>query len=965
MAIHESGVTIRSDTDPSDKTIRSIDWSETPLGTIDNWPRVLKTTVDIAAGADEAMLVIWGSKQISLYNQRFARLIGERHPDALGRPFDELVSESADELCSLIRQARSDESPQTRAIPMPPELTGRSASTCFQCQAIPIAGKAGTTDGVLVIFTPSGKSTAISESTQKKLRSLETILGSTEDFVYIFDCDKKFIYANEALLERLQKYLGVPPSDVLGSNFEDLGYPPEVAEKYSDLLDQVLSTGQSVRDEERQSVPSGEMATFEYIFVPVVGDDGQVEAVAGLTRDITEINRTASALEATEHLYQTLFESVDQGVGILEVLLDDGDASPDIRWIDVNDKFEQISGITDPVGKRGSEVSSFDSDRSWFELYEEIVETGEPRSFENYAQHADRWFDVDAVPVGGPGSRRVAVFFSDISERKHREQNMALLDEFNGLFSRLTDPDDILETVGQKLGEHLGVDRIAFSRIDDSSDELHNLHQWYQPGMEVAATTHRLSDVTTDEILRVLDGGDAIIIDDIDEDPRIEPVADIYRSHNFRSLVAAPHLAEGRLRFALGVYHDHPHTWQDHEIDLICDLADRLWWRLERAYAEEALRKANRRKDRFLAVLSHELRNPLAPIEMSLDLLERTPDNSEQRRGAHRIIRRQVAQLVRLVDDLLDVNRIESNKIELETERIDLDELLRTTVEDHTPLFDEPYRSIEYRGVDDSVRVDADPNRLAQAIGNLLQNAAKFTDEGDEVVVELTKDVDDESVDIRVIDTGKGIAPETIDDLFDPFIQADETLEHTVGGLGLGLPLVRGLVEMHGGAVDAVSDGLGEGSTFIVCLPLAEDQREQRPEHEAPDAEPDATSDGVILIIDDNRDVTDMLAKVLELEGYRVETAYTGPEGLERARAHHPTVVICDIGLPELDGYGVARTLRDDPDYEFAKLIALSGYARPEDLEKSRDAGFDHHLAKPPDINEVTALIDEALGDDE
>lgn len=375
----------------------------------------------------------------------------------------------------------------------------------------------------------------------------------------------------------------------------------------------------------------------------------------------------------------------------------------------------------------------------------------------------------------------------------------------------------------------------------------------------------------------------------------------------------------------------------------------------ERKMHEEALVEADQRKDRFMAVLSHELRNPLAPIKNSLHVLERAAPHSEQARSAREILERQVDQLARLVDDLLEATRVSQDKIQLQCDHIELNELLHRTIEDHRSLFDRRHITLESVLCEVPINVYGDKNRLAQIVGNLLQNAAKFTPSGGlaRVVVEVTSE--DREACITVTDTGLGMTEETLESLFEPFVQADASLDHSAGGLGLGLSLVKGLVELHGGEVFAMSDGPDLGATFEVRLPTIAPV----PTGAIIEPQPSDSPHCRILLIEDNPDVALGMRMILELKGHEVFLAHHGREGLELARDLEPDVIICDIGLPEMDGYAVARSLRSEPELEDVFLIALSGYAMPSDIEKSRAAGFDRHLAKPPDLETLDGYLSE------
>jgi PAS domain S-box-containing protein len=368
----------------------------------------------------------------------------------------------------------------------------------------------------------------------------------------------------------------------------------------------------------------------------------------------------------------------------------------------------------------------------------------------------------------------------------------------------------------------------------------------------------------------------------------------------------------------------------------------------ERTRFEQALVDADRRKSEFLAVLSHELRNPLAPLRNSVFLLERAPAGSEQAVRAKNVIRRQTEHLARLVDGLLDVTRIARGKIELQRARLDLREVVRRVCDDQRGVF-------EARGVVLDVDapspawIDGDETRIAQIVGNLLQNAAKFSDAG--AAVTLHVEARDRTVVIRVRDRGVGMSEELLGRLFEPFVQADGGLARSQGGLGLGLAVVKGLAELHGGSVEAHSAGPGRGSELVVRLPAAD------PPAVAP-VKPRLGSSGRpldVLLVEDNVDAAETLRDVLEAEGHRVRIAMDGRSGIALARAAAPNVVVCDIGLPDMDGYSVARALRRE--FPSASLIALTGYAQPSDLALAEQAGFDAHLPKPPPLEILLGML--------
>jgi two-component system CheB/CheR fusion protein len=368
--------------------------------------------------------------------------------------------------------------------------------------------------------------------------------------------------------------------------------------------------------------------------------------------------------------------------------------------------------------------------------------------------------------------------------------------------------------------------------------------------------------------------------------------------------------------------------------------------------SRQNLEEADKRKNEFLAMLSHELRNPLAPIRNSLYILDRAAPGGEQTKRAKAVIERQVVHLTRLVDDLLDVTRIARGKVQLRFDCLELGALLRRAVEDHRSTLGNAGLELAVRIAQKPLWVNGDATRLAQVVGNLLHNAAKFTNWGGHVQVALEEDPPRGMAVIRVNDDGAGIQPQLLPRLFQPFEQADRTLDRSRGGLGLGLAVVKSMTEQHGGEVQAHSDGPGKGAEFTIRLPLVASPA-VRP---ATAISPLRTARR-ILVIEDNVDAADSLREALELAGHEVEVAYDGLDGLKKAREFKPEIVLCDIGLPEMDGYEVARAMRRDAELRSVHLVALTGYALPEDLAKAKEAGFDRHLPKPPSLEKLDEVL--------
>jgi PAS domain S-box-containing protein len=382
----------------------------------------------------------------------------------------------------------------------------------------------------------------------------------------------------------------------------------------------------------------------------------------------------------------------------------------------------------------------------------------------------------------------------------------------------------------------------------------------------------------------------------------------------------------------------------------------------DRVELEAALRQADRRKDEFLAMLAHELRNPLAPVRAALQVLRAAGSGHPDADQAAAMIERQVWTLARLVDDLLDVSRITRGKVRLRKEPVDLAVVVARAVEAARPLLEANRHALEVSLPEGPVPLEADATRLEQVFANLLNNAAKYTEPGGSV--RLSAERRGGEVVVRVRDSGCGIPAEVLPHVFDLFTQADRTLDRSQGGLGVGLTLVKGLVEMHGGSVAAHSDGPGQGSELVVCLPAGpatggRGEPEGRPATPRPLAPARRLR---VLVVDDNRDAAVSLAMLLRLWGHEARTAHDGPSALKAALSYRPEVVLLDIGLPGPDGYEVARRLRAVLSPAAVRLVAVTGYGQEEDRRRSREAGFDAHLVKPAALDELYALLAEGGG---
>ena len=374
-----------------------------------------------------------------------------------------------------------------------------------------------------------------------------------------------------------------------------------------------------------------------------------------------------------------------------------------------------------------------------------------------------------------------------------------------------------------------------------------------------------------------------------------------------------------------------------------------------RKHVEDELRAANSQKDQFLAMLAHELRNPLAPITTAAQLLQSGQLDAHGIRNASNIIARQAEHMTDLVNDLLDVSRVTRGLVTIGKDDLDVAEIVAEAVEQVRPLIDARHHELRTEIASEALHVAGDRTRLIQVLSNILNNAAKYTPPGGLIVLRVRRDA--EGVAIAVCDNGQGIEPQVLPYIFDLFIQAERTPDRSQGGLGIGLALVKSLVVLHGGRVEARSKGPGRGSEFVVHLPLLAAPAALEA---APEPAPLDTDNGLrVMVVDDNVDAAEMLATLLEMNGHHVSVEYDGKCALARAAREHPQVILLDIGLPDIDGHELARQLRAAPATADAVLIALTGYGQPEDQKRAHEAGFDYHMVKPADLARLLELLAE------
>ena len=647
-----------------------------------------------------------------------------------------------------------------------------------------------------------------------------------------------------------------------------------------------------------------------------------------------------AALATSEERYRSLFESIDEGFCIIEVLFDKSDQPYDYRFCETNPSFQQQTGLVDAVGKSMREMAP-EHESHWFEIYGRVAKSGVSVRFQNEAKALSRWFNVFASRIE-EGGTKVAILFTDITEQKRlgetlRRSEKAAIEAAGQAEYERNRLDAVLQAapVGIVVSNANGailLSNAAHKRLwgtdepdPESIDQFGEWKGWWADHSEKHGRLIGAREWTTARIL----GGET----------------------NPRDIVAIESFDVPPVRRTLLITGAPVKDSQGNLVGAVVaqmDIGDRI-------KAEDALRQADHRKDEFLAMLAHELRNPLAPIAAAADLLGMSGIDEKRIQQISSIIGRQVKHLTALVDDLLDVSRVTRGLVKLDNVGLDAKRMLSDAVEQARPLIEARRHRLAVHTPPESAWVAGDVKRLVQVIANLLNNAAKYTSEGGEIA--LSMEIEGGHVKIAVSDNGVGMTPVLQARAFELFAQAARTSDRSQGGLGIGLALVKSLVELHGGSVSAYSDGIGKGSRFVVCLPQLSENETPSNNLSRTDAPAAPTRQLKVMVVDDNVDAAEMLAMLVEASGHQVLVESHPHGALERARVELPDVYLLDIGLPDMDGYELARQLRAKPDTARAILIAVTGYSQENDRVAALHAGFDHHFAKPIDSAKLTRLL--------
>ena len=655
--------------------------------------------------------------------------------------------------------------------------------------------------------------------------------------------------------------------------------------------------------------------------VPLLDAQGGIREWIGNAVDVTERRHNEQTLNESQERYSGLLNSINEGYCSIEVLFDAHGTAVDFIYVEVNPAFENLTGMRAVQGRRVRELIP-DVEQRWLDAYGRVALTGESVRRVDEVKALNRWFEVCCFRLGGPQSRKVAVLFNNITALIHAERALHASEElYRGLFYSIDEGFAIIEMIFD--ANHRPVDYLILE-VNPAFEQQCGLRD---------ATGKRMLELLPDHEPYWFEMYGKVALTGEPVRAQVESKA-LQRWFETRAFRIG---GEGSLKLAV-IFNNITGRKNDER-------------RLQ-AQAQ-ALSDLDHRKDEFPAMLSHELRNPLAPLTHALHMLRLQANEDAVQRQAREIIERQVGQLKHLVGELLDISRITTGRVQLHLERIAMRSVLDRAIETAQPLIKERRHVLEVSVPSHPVWLQADASRLEQVVVNLLTNAAKYTDPGGRIWLSVEQ-VGQEAV-LQMRDTGVGIDADLLPHIFEMFKQGDRSLDRSEGGLGIGLCLVQRLVELHGGSV-AVSSVPGQGSEFVVRLPVT-----------TPDLPPlsPPTADGAlksgaccaVLVVDDNVDGAQSLGSLLAMLGHEVRVVHDGPAALEALQSFPAGAVLLDIGLPGLSGLEVAQRIRQRPMLKDLVLVAMTGYGQESDRERSREAGFDQNLVKPADLDELLKIL--------
>ncbi|HVJ46819.1 MAG TPA: ATP-binding protein [Luteolibacter sp.] len=817
-----------------------------------------------------------------------------------------------------------------------------------------------------------------------KEQLFEAVLGSTPDLAYVFDLQHRFVYANSALLSMWGKTW----EEAAGKNCLELGYEPWHAEMHGREIDEVASSGKPIRGEVPFSGRFGRRI-YDYIFTPIWSRDGKVIAVAGTTRDVTERKEGEEKSKFLSELSKKLERSVDRKHAADEAVRMLAEFLKVSRCVfgecRTNDNLVTIESDWTAEGIesiRGDHELFRFGDRSWWEQYiqgdyavddvlvhEHTREQADAYLSVGIRSYAAQTYSADpnrvlllSVNSSTPRSwtKRDLEVIEDVLSRlwpvverlrverelKHQSARLALLWKAAEILLKSEDPETMLQQIFDAISENLGLD-VYINFLADGERLRLSSFRGIEPGQIEGI---RYLDFGQAICGTVAQTGKAVIANRIEK--ITDPKAAAVKCMGLKAYICNPLVAGSEVLGTLSFGSRSRSSFSEEEAQFIETITHYVTAAYVRLRLMTDLRDSDKKKDQFLATLAHELRNPISPILTGLEVIRLSSGDPARIEKVSAMIRDQTRQMVHLIDDLLELSRISTGKIVLRRSMNDIRTIVADAIDVIRPLVEQKHQEISFDRPEVPQVVDCDPNRISQVVSNLLGNAVKYTQHGGKIQVMVIDS--DESVQIVVSDNGVGIAPSSQSRIFGMFEQEDGDRQD---GLGIGLTLVQTLTRLHGGSVALFSDGRDQGSRFTVSLPkpargtAAEVASKPRDTNESDPVE------NRILIVDDERAAADMLRMMLESDKVSAEVAYDGIEAVERTRQFKPDIIFLDLGMPGMDGFEVARRIQEiNPDIG---LVALSGWGRSEDRERTSASGFVRHLVKPVSPADIWRVINE------
>ncbi|MGG6267250.1 hybrid sensor histidine kinase/response regulator [Leptolyngbya sp. AN03gr2] len=768
------------------------------------------------------------------------------------------------------------------------------------------------------------------QTSQRRRAEIEAIYTTAPVGLCFNDTELRYVRINQQLAEingaSVEQHIGRTVRELL----------PELADQIEPLYQQVIDSGEPLVNLEvtgTNPAQPGVMRTWLSSYYPLKDEVDRILGVNVVVQEITELKaqeaerqQAAEALKRSEERYRSLFNSIDEGFAVIEILFDNTGKGVDYRFLEINQQFEQQTGLKDAIGKTVRElvpgIESF-----WVETYSTVALTGQPVRFENVAEEMNRWFDVYAFRFEKPEKNKVAILFRDVTDRKRTEEELR---QKNAILNVINESTPTPIFVKDREGRIIYANPATLTVFGKPESEVIGFSD-----PEIFPCESNRAVAENDQ--RIMETGQTEIVEESPD--------------GIRTFLGAKVPYRNEAGEVIGL------------IGIASDITERVQFERERdrilqqeQAARESAEKANRIKDEFLAVLSHELRTPLNPILGWIRLLQTGRLDAARTTEALSTIERNAKLQVQLIDDLLDISRIIRGKLSLNREPTNVATVISAATETMRLAAEAKQIKLTLEFDRQDYFVSGDAGRLQQVFWNLLSNAVKFTPEQGQVTIHLSQVK--QQVQVQVIDTGKGISPEFLPYLFEYFRQEDGSITRKFGGLGLGLAIARQIVELHGGTITVESPGENQGATFTVRLPLMQAiPPDSQPASSTTTIPSDSPLNGIrALVVDDDPDTRDFLSFLLQTNGAIVTVVESALQAIRAIEQSPPDILLSDIGMPEMDGYALIRAIRTSKHHSIP-AIALTAYAGESDRQQALKAGFQQHIAKPIDPDATLSIV--------